>query len=90
MDDSELRLDGNAAGGILQTLFGFDLTTVLTTCGGCAAQAQVGALHVYRHGMGTIVRCARCNNVLIRVAYLRGHYWLDLSGMRSLRIAIEA
>ncbi len=89
MDDSDLRLDGNAAGGVLQTLFGFDMTTALTVCGGCGGQAQVGALHVYVHGMGTVVRCAQCNNVLIRVASIRGRYWLDLSGMRSLQVAIE-
>ena len=90
MDESAVWLDGNAAGGILQALFGLDMTTTLATCGACAGQAQVAELRVYIHGMGTIVRCARCDNPLIHIAQVRGQTWLDLSGMRCLLIRLEA
>jgi hypothetical protein len=41
---------------------------------------------VYAHEMGTIVRCATCDNPLIRVSCGRGRYWLDLRGVEYLQI----
>jgi hypothetical protein len=85
----ETRLDGNAAAGILQEIFPFEMTTVEATCAGCGQMNVVGALMVYKHGMGTIVRCPSCDMALIRVAKTRGHYWLDLRGVRTLQISVE-
>lgn len=85
----ETRLDGNAAAGILQEIFPFEMTTVEATCAGCGQMNVVGALMVYKHGMGTIVRCPSCDTALIRVAEARGHYWLDLRGVRTLQISVE-
>ena len=90
MDGDEYRLDGNAAGGLLAEVFAFEMTTAETVCAGCGAEAPVGAALVYAHGMGTIVRCAGCDTPLIRVARVRGRYWLDLRGMTTLRIAAGA
>jgi phage FluMu protein Com len=36
--------------------------------------------------MGTIVRCARCDNALIRVGRGPGRYWLDMRGVRCLQV----
>ena len=83
MDD--LRLDGNAAGGLLSELFAFEVTTAYTVCGGCGAGRPLGALLVYTHGMGTIIRCASCDNALIRVGHARGGYQLDLRGLAVLQ-----
>jgi hypothetical protein len=85
----ENRLDGNAAAGILQEIFPFEMTTVEATCARCGQMNVVGALMVYKHGMGTIVRCPSCDTALIRVAKARGRYWLDLQGVRTLQIAVE-
>lgn len=90
MDGDELRLDGNAAGGLLTEVFAFEMTTAEILCAGCDTLAPVGAAMVYAHGMGTIVRCAGCDTPLIRVAHVRDRYWLDLAGTRSLRIAAGA
>ena len=35
MADSDLRLDGNAAGGLLNEIFPFEMTTAQATCAGC-------------------------------------------------------
>jgi Family of unknown function (DUF6510)/Protein of unknown function (DUF3237) len=40
---------------------------------------------VYGHGMGTIVRCASCDNALIRVGRGPGRYLLDMRGVRYLQ-----
>lgn len=76
-------LDGNAAAGVLADLFGRDVTEVALTCGGCRGVAPVGALVVYAHGMGTVVRCRACGRALLCVARVRGGYRFDAGGCAS-------
>lgn len=85
--DEELRLDGNAVAGLLAELFGRELTVANVTCAGCGATRMVGALLVYRHGMGTVMRCAACDTVLLRVAQIRGQTWLDARGIQAMHMA---
>ena len=82
----ENKLDGNAAAGTLQAIFPFDMTLAQTTCTGCGTTNVIGATAAYMHGMGTVIRCLSCDNVLIRVAQVRGYYLLDMRGMRVLQI----
>jgi len=86
----ENKLDGNAAGGVLQAIFPFEMTLVQATCTGCGTTNAICALAVYMHGMGTVVRCPSCDSVLIRVAQAKGRYWLDMRGVRVLQIGAEA
>jgi len=82
----ENKLDGNAAGGILQEIFPFEMTLVQVTCTGCGTTNAIGATAVYMHGMGTIVRCPVCDTALIRVAQTKGRTFLDMRGVRVLQI----
>ena len=86
----ENKLDGNAAAGTLQEIFPFEMTLVQATCTGCGATNAIGALAAYIHGMGTVIRCPSCDTVLIRVAQIKGRYWLDMRGVRVLQISAEA
>jgi len=86
----EIKLDGNAAGGILHVTFPFDMTLVQATCAGCGATNAFGAIAAYMHGMGIVVRCQSCDTVLIRVAQARGRYFLDMPGIRVLEIGAES
>ncbi len=61
----ENKLDGNAAGGILQEIFPFEMTTVLATCTGCGTTGAIGALAAYMHGMGTVLRCPSCDTMCL-------------------------
>ena len=74
----ENRLDGNVAAGILQEIFPFEMTVAHTTCEGCGRLDAIGALSAYIHGMGTILRCPTCDRVLIRVAHVKGRWWLGM------------
>jgi hypothetical protein len=85
----ESRLDGNVAGGILGEIFPFEMTSVRATCAGCGATDPIGAFGVYVHGMGTVVRCRSCDTALIRLAHVNGRYWVDMRGVRVLRINEE-
>jgi Family of unknown function (DUF6510) len=86
----EKKLEGNAAGGMLQVVFPFDMTLVQATCGGCGATNGMGATAAYMHGMGTVVRCQSCDTVLMRIAQAKGRYFLDLRGIRVLEIGAES
>jgi hypothetical protein len=87
VDERELRLDGNAAAGVLAALFGGEMTGNWTTCDGCGADHQIGALMAYSSGMGTVLRCPGCDTVQLRLAEVKGRVWLDLRGARCLQIA---
>jgi len=86
----ENKLDGNAAAGVLQAIFPFEMTLVQATCAGCGTTNAIGATAAYMHGMGTIVRCPSCDTALIRVAHVKGRYFLDMRGVRVLHISAEA
>jgi hypothetical protein len=77
-----LRLDGNAAAGILSELFIPDLTTARVTCANCGTIRELGALLVYAHGMGTVMRCSSCDAVVLRVARTQTKLWFDLTGAK--------
>jgi hypothetical protein len=82
----ENKLDGNAAAGILQAIFPFEMTLVQATCTGCGTTNVIGATAVYMHGMGTVIRCPSCDTVLIRIAQIKGRYFLDMRGVRVLQM----
>ncbi|HWI46401.1 MAG TPA: DUF6510 family protein, partial [Rubrobacter sp.] len=77
----EHRLDGNAAAGVLAEIFTFEITTARAACTRCGATGEIGAQMAYVTEIGTVVRCAACDNALIRVVRQDdgpGRYWLDL------------
>jgi ribosomal protein S27E len=82
----EHRLDGNSAGGLLGEIFAFEMTTAQVTCASCGTLSRIGQTMVYGHEMGTIVRCARCDNALIRVGRGPRRYLLDMRGVRYLQV----
>src|SRR2546425_8995395 len=86
----EKKLDVNAAGGSLQVTFPFDMTLVEATCAGCGATNAIGATATYMHGMGTVVRCQSCDTVLIRMAQVKGRYFMVLRGIRVFEIVAES
>jgi Family of unknown function (DUF6510) len=85
-----LRLDGNAAAGILSELFVPDLTAARATCAGCGTSRVVGELLVYAHGMGTVVRCPGCDTVVLCVTRTATEVWLDPTGVRRIVMAAAA
>src|SRR3954464_14440934 len=78
--DEALRLDGNAAAGLLSEIFVPDLTAARATCAHCGAIRALGALLVYAHRMGPVLRCPECATVVLRVVRVQNQLWLDLTG----------
>ena len=88
MESADLMLDGNAIGGLLGEVFVEEMTVAQSTCAACGAVREVGALHVYVHAPGTVVRCPGCEAVLVRVAHGEGRIWLDLRGVSCLELRV--
>jgi len=86
MDDGDLRLDGNAVGGLLGDVFGRETTTARGTCGSCGAVGEVATLVVYAHAPGTVLRCPACGAVLLRIVRDGERLWLDARGLRCLEL----
>ena len=81
-----MRLDGNAAGGVLSEVFARDVTAGMCTCDGCGATEPLAAAHAYMDGPGTVLRCMHCESVLLRVVRIRERVLLDTAGVRRLEL----
>ncbi len=75
-------LDGNAVAGLLREVFAVEMTTVVATCSTCGNAAPFGAVRAYR-GAGTVLRCARCDNVLMKIVARGPQNCVDASGVRA-------
>ena len=87
MSDHLTFLDVNAAAGELNQLFTFDVTTAIGQCDACGKTTPLAECYVYAMQPGMVVRCNRCENVLVRVASNPRGTWLDLRGLRHLTFA---
>jgi len=89
METADLKLDGNAIGGLLGEIFVGELTAARSTCGSCGAVREIGALAVYAQAPGAVVRCPGCDAVLLRVTRGEGRIWLDLQGVSCLELRVS-
>ncbi len=79
-------LDGNAIGGLLQEVFGVELTAVPGVCGNCGARRPVAELAVYLRAPGTVVRCPSCDSVLMTFVEVREVWSVDMRGLAALEL----
>ncbi len=86
MQTEEMRLDGNAAGGMLRDVFTHDATAASATCAGCGRVAPIGALFEYGHEMGIVLRCPTCNTAVLRIVRTPGRLRVDFSGVSFLTL----
>jgi hypothetical protein len=79
MSEDARWLDGNALGGLLQELFGAEMTAAPHTCQSCGAERPVAAHRVYL-GAGTVLRCPVCDQIALVAAALRDRHAVHLTG----------
>jgi hypothetical protein len=87
-NDAALRLDGNAAGGVLQEIFVHEVTGARGECAGCGAIGELGAQHLYMapQSPGAVLRCAACESVLMVIVHAGGRFRLALQGLAWLEM----
>lgn len=87
MRQSDLKLDGNAVGGLLMELFGVEMTVAEAVCAHCHRVNPLGRVEVYMNAPGVVARCPDCGQVVMRIVRGRGRVWIDMSGIRCLEFA---
>src|SRR5919198_5153997 len=94
MDETQLRLDGNAAAGILQEVFAHEMSAARGACAACGTIAPLGSQHLYMYPLspGAVLRCTICQEVLMVLAHAGGRYRLGLRGLTWLGVldSVEA
>jgi hypothetical protein len=83
-----MRLDGNAAGGMLREVFAREMTTALATCIGCERVSPIGTLLDYGGEMGAILRCPSCDTVMLRIVRTPTGFHVDASGSALIFIGL--
>jgi hypothetical protein len=86
MDDADLRLDGNAVGGLLGEVFAWETTAARGTCASCGAVGEVARLVVYTQAPGAVMRCPACGAVVLRIVRAGERLWLDARGLSCLEL----
>ncbi|MGW5195845.1 DUF6510 family protein [Kribbella sp. NPDC004138] len=74
-------VDGNAIAGLLQDLFGRDVTAGGYACQDCGRTGYVAELAVYPNGPGIVGRCRSCDAVLLMITERQGRYCVDSGGL---------
>ena len=82
----ELMLDGNAVAGLLQELFGTEMTTNRAKCVHCGKVSMLGAMLLFGGAMGNVLRCPWCEGVTLRILAKDDGFWLDMQGISYLRL----
>lgn len=73
-------VDGNAAAGILATVFARDATRARIVCASCGHEAAMAEQRVFALEMGAIMRCPACADVTFRIAATRHGCFIDMRG----------
>ena len=81
--------DGNAAAGVLAEVFVPEMTMAITTCAFCGAMSRLGELSAYLRAPGTVLRCATCRAVQIRLVRTSERLWLDMRGVQALEVDLD-
>jgi hypothetical protein len=84
--NTHLMLDGSAVAGMLQAIFGIEMTTTTLICAKCGGTNMIGELRAFTHSPGVVLRCPSCEQVMLRMAQMPGATLLDARGVMYLRI----
>ena len=82
-----LMLDGNSVGGLLDEIFGRDLTASPCECAACGMVGAVATLLAFTHAPGVVLRCPGCEGVVLRLVLTPDLVYLDARGAAFLRFA---
>jgi len=81
------ELDGNGAAGALSEVFALEVTAARGECAGCGNVAALAEARVFMDAPGLVIRCRKCENVLLVLVRGEGRYWLGAQGLAWLELA---
>jgi hypothetical protein len=83
---SDSFLDGNTAAGELLEIFSVEVTTAVGQCAGCGRTSRLAETRLYIDAPGLVLRCATCEQVLMRLVKAPDRTWIDMRGLAHLEI----
>ena len=83
------ELDGNALAGMLEALFGADMTAVPGRCAHCATVSMIGSMRAYTQAPGAVLRCPACDEVVLRLVRTDDATYVDARGAAYLRLPLR-
>jgi hypothetical protein len=83
----DAHVDGNALGGLMNELFGREMTDARGCCDDCGAVNALGALPAYTRAPGDVLRCPACEAVMLVAVSLPAGVRLSLAAVRWLEPA---
>jgi hypothetical protein len=82
----ELMVDGNAVAGLLQDVFGLEMTASPAECANCGQVNELGALLTFTQAPGAVLRCPACEEVILRIVETPDAIYLDARGAARIRL----
>ena len=82
----ELMVDGNAVAGLLQDVFGLEMTSSPAECANCGQVNELGALLAFTQAPGAVLRCPACEEVVLRIVQTPDAIYLDARGAAHIRL----
>jgi hypothetical protein len=79
-------LDGNAVAGVLEQLFGADMTAADSECAGCGRHGEIGSLLAYTNAPGVVLRCPACSTVMLRMVETPRGTLIEAKGLAYVRL----
>jgi Family of unknown function (DUF6510) len=74
-----MHTDGNAIAGLLEEIFGHEMTAAERACASCGTRNHIGAHRLYR-GAGLVLRCPVCGDIAACVARRTDGYLVTVRG----------
>ena len=81
-----LMLDGNALAGLLQGIFGIEMTANPAECGNCGNISEMGGLLAFTRAPGAVLRCPACEEVMMTVVETPDAIYLDARGAAYVKL----
>lgn len=79
-------LDANAVAGMLEEVFGADMTVAESKCAACGREGEVGTLRAYTMAPGVVLRCPGCSAVMLRMVETPRGTLVEATGLAYIRI----
>jgi hypothetical protein len=87
MTEFHRHLDGNALGGMLEEVFGREMTAAAGTCSACGSVNALGAAIAYTQAPGEVLRCPGCGIVLMVFVHRPDGYRITIGSIRCIQVA---
>jgi hypothetical protein len=81
------HVDGNALGAVFVDIFGAEMTDRAGCCAACGAVNKLASLLVYRSGPGDVLRCPKCQTVILVVVDSPSGVRINFEALRWMEVA---